>query len=139
MKTEEPKSTDLTKMKNFLDYNQKVKVEDKTFQKLMFIYEMAIKELEVKIDIINKEFKIFYDYDLIDHVNTRIKKLESMLRKMKAKECVLTYKNMIENINDIAGVRIICPLKKDIYSIKNLLQKLPRSSNDKRKRLYNTS
>ncbi len=68
-------------MKNFLDYNQKVKVEDKTFQKLMFIYEMAIKELEVKIDIINKEFKIFYDYDLIDHVNTKIKKTRKYIKE----------------------------------------------------------
>ena len=37
----------------------------------------------------------------------------------------LTYKEMIENINDIAGIRIVCSLKKDIFSIKNLLQKLP--------------
>ena len=44
---------------------------------------------------------------------------------MKNKECKLTYKEMIENINDIAGIRIVCSLKKDIFSIKNLLQKLP--------------
>ena len=44
---------------------------------------------------------------------------------MKKKEYKLTYGNMIENINDIAGVRIICPLQKDIYSIKNLLQSIP--------------
>ena len=44
---------------------------------------------------------------------------------MKNKECNLTYKEMIDNINDIAGIRIICPLKKDIFSIKNQLQKLP--------------
>ena len=32
---------------------------------------------------------------------------------------------MIENINDIAGIRIVCPLQKDIYTIKNLLQNVP--------------
>ena len=47
------------------------------------------------------------------------------MKKMKQKECKMTYKEMIENINDIAGVRVICPIQKDIYSIKNLIQNLP--------------
>ena len=68
----------------------------------MFIYEMAIKELSTKIEIIKEEYKFLYDYDLIDHVSSRIKKPESILQKMKDKECKLTYKEMIENINDIA-------------------------------------
>ena len=116
---------DLVKIENFLDYESKVETKDKTFEKLMFIYSMAIRELETKIGIIKDEFKMFYDYDLIDHVNTRIKKPESIIKKMEQKQCKLTYKEMIENINDIAGIRVICPLKKDIYSIRNLIEKLP--------------
>ncbi|MCI8444063.1 MAG: GTP pyrophosphokinase family protein [Clostridia bacterium] len=124
MKLKERESMDLIDLKNFLDYNKKIKKEDQTFQKLMFIYEMAIKELSTKIEIIKEEYKFLYDYDLIDHVSSRIKKPESILQKMKDKECKLTYKEMIENINDIAGIRIIIPLKKDIFSVRNLLQKL---------------
>ena len=124
MKIEE-ESTDLIDLKNFLDYNGKVEEKDVTFQKLMFIYEMAIKELDTKIEIFKEEFKIFYDYDLVDHVNTRIKSPKSIIQKMKKKECKLTYKEMIENINDIAGIRVVCPLQKDIYSIKNLIQSIP--------------
>ncbi len=118
-------STDLIDLKNFLDYDSKVEEKDATFKKIMFIYEMAIKELETKIDIFKQEFKTFYDYDLVDHVNTRIKSLKSIMQKMKKKECKLTYKDMIENINDIAGIRVVCPLQKDIYSIKNLIQNIP--------------
>lgn len=124
MKIEE-ESTDLIDLKNFLDYNGKVKEKDVTFQKLMFIYKMAIKELNTKIEIFKEEFKTFYDYDLVDHVNTRIKSPKSIIQKMKKKECKLTYKEMIENINDIAGIRVVCPLQKDIYSIKNLIQSIP--------------
>ena len=124
MKIEE-ESTDLIDLKNFLDYNGKVKEKDVTFQKLMFIYKMAIKELNTKIEIFKEEFKTFYDYDLVDHVNTRIKSPKSIIQKMKKKECKLTYKEMIENINDIAGIRVVCPLQKDIYSIKNLIQNIP--------------
>lgn len=118
-------STDLVDLKNFINYNEKVEATNETFQKLMFIYKMAIKELETKIEIFKNEFKMFYDYDLVDHVNTRIKSPKSIIKKMTKKECKLTYRDMIENINDIAGIRIICPLQKDIYSIKNLLQNVP--------------
>ena len=117
--------TDLIKIKNFIDYDKKVQKNDKKFEKLMFIYKMATKELETKIEIMKEEFKLFYDYDLIDHINTRIKTPNSIMKKMKDKELECTYKNMVENINDIAGIRVICPLKKDIFSIKNMIQKLP--------------
>ncbi len=120
---EEP--TDLMQINNFLDYNKKLEVNDKTFEKLMFIYSIAIRELETKIEIMKDEFKIFYNYDLIDHINTRIKTPESIIEKMKKRNLSLNYKEMIENINDIAGIRIICPLKKDIFSIINLIKKLP--------------
>ena len=121
----ESEVTDLIKIKNFIDYDKKVQKNDKKFEKLMFIYKMATKELETKIKIIKEEFKLFYDYDLIDHINTRIKMPNSIMKKMKDKELECTYKNMVENINDIAGIRVICPLKKDIFSVKNMIQKLP--------------
>lgn len=125
MKDKKQESRNLVEMKNFLDYNKKINKEDNTFQKLMVIYKMAIKELNTKVEIIKEEYKLFYNYDLIDHINFRIKEPDSIIKKMKNKECKLTYKEMIENINDIAGIRIVCSLKKDIFSIKNLLQKLP--------------
>jgi len=91
----------------------------------MFLYSVAIREMETKLEIIKEEFKLFYDYELIDHMQTRIKKPESIANKMKARGLQLTYQNMIENINDIAGVRVICPLKKDVFSIRDLIRKIP--------------
>lgn len=75
--------TDLIKIKNFIDYDKKVQKNDKKFEKLMFIYKMATKELETKIEIMKEEFKLFYDYNLIDHINTRIKTPNSIMKKMK--------------------------------------------------------
>ena len=117
--------TDLVKIKNFIDYDKEIEKDDKTFEKLMFIYKIATKEIKTKLEIMQEEFKIFYNYDLIDHINARIKAPDSIINKMKNKELECTYKNMIENINDIAGIRVVCPLKKDIYTIKNMLQILP--------------
>lgn len=125
MKSKKKKVNELVKVENFMDYKKTLDVKDKTFEKLMFIYSVAIKELETKINSLKVEAKLFYDYELIDHINTRIKSPESIIKKMQKRDIELTYKNMIENINDIAGIRIVCPLKKDINSIKEFLKKLP--------------
>ena len=124
-KNKKEEVTNLAKVEKYIDYNKKLEADDKTFEKLMFIYSTAIKELQTKIEIMKDEFKIFYNYDLIDHINTRIKTPKSIKQKMQKRNLELNYKEMIENINDIAGVRIICPLKKDIFSIRNLIEKLP--------------
>ncbi len=120
-----PKEESLLKINNFLQGKEEVKVEEETFKKLMFIYSVAMKELVTKVEILKEEFETFYNYELIDHINTRIKKPESIMKKLTKKECNYTYEQMIENVNDIAGIRIICPLKKDIFSIRNIVTKLP--------------
>lgn len=125
MSLQKEKSMNLIEMKDFLDYEQRIKTNDKIFPKLMFIYEIALKELSTKLEIIKQEFEVFYDYHLIDHINTRIKEPESIVNKMKKKECKLTYEDMIKNVNDIAGIRVICPLKKDIFSIRKSIAELP--------------
>ncbi len=124
MKKEKQEINNLTKIENIIDFKKDISKEDKIFKKLMFIYSIAIKELKTKIEILQEESKIFYDYELIDHINTRIKTPESIINKMKKKGYKFTYKEMINNINDIAGIRIICPLKKDIFTIKDLIEKL---------------
>ena len=124
MKKKKPKENQLLKIENFLAVNQDLDFNSKTFNKIMFIYSVGVKELKNKLEIIKDEFEIFYDYNLIDHINTRIKKPESIKDKMEHKNLNLTYKEMIENVNDIAGIRVICPLKKDIFSIRDLIEKM---------------
>lgn len=121
----EDEEQNLIKIENFLNREEKIKVKEEPFEKIMFLYKSAIKQIETQIEIIKQEYNYFYDYKLIDHTTSRIKSPKSIIEKMKKKKQDLTYKNMIENINDIAGVRIICGLKEDIYSIKNIIERLP--------------
>ena len=79
MKKNKMKELGIVEMKNFLSYDEKIEEKTNTFEKLMTIYEMAITELETKLNILQKEFKVFYNYDLIDHINTRIKQPESIV------------------------------------------------------------
>lgn len=119
------KENEMIRMENLLALEEKIEPNEKTFDKIMFTYSIGTKELVNKLEIMKDEFKIFYDYDLIDHINTRIKKPESIKKKMLDRGCELTYQEMIKNINDIAGIRVICPLEKDIFTVRNLIEKLP--------------
>ena len=133
MKKNKTKEMGIAEMKNFLSYDEKIEEKTNTFEKIMAIYEMAIEELKTKTKNIQKEYQVFYEYELIDHINTRIKKPDSIINKMKKKGYELTYKEMIEKINDIAGVRIICQLKDDIFKIRELIEKIPGVVIDKEK------
>lgn len=119
------KSEDMIKFESLVSEKEIVDTESETFKKLMFLYSSALRELETRIEIIKDEFKYLYDYDLIDHTKTRIKEPDSLIKKMQRKEYEITYENLIRNINDIAGIRVVCQFKNDIFVIKKLIQKIP--------------
>lgn len=119
------KKNDLLKLDNFLVESDKINSSEETFNKLMFIYSAALKQLETKMEILQEEFKYFYNCNVIDHVKTRIKKPESIIKKMESKHYDLTYRNLIEKVNDIAGLRVICPLKDDIFSVVDIIKNMP--------------
>ena len=100
-------------------------MKEEPFEKLMFFYKSALKQLELQMNIIKDEFKLIYNYDLIDHIDTRIKEPKSIVKKMEKKKYDKTYLNLIEKINDIAGIRIVCTLKDDIFFIRDLVKQIP--------------
>mgnify|MGYP002544491901 CR=1 FL=1 len=116
---------ELQKIENIMEIEIPIDTTSKEFEKVMFIYQVALKEINTKLEILKDEFKLFYEYDLIDHINTRIKSPESITNKMKDKSLQYTYKEMIKNINDIAGIRIVCTLKDDIFFIRDLVKQIP--------------
>ena len=105
--------------------NEKLDVKEEPFEKLMFFYKSALKQLELQMNIIKDEFKLIYNYDLIDHIDTRIKEPKRIVKKMEKKKYDKTYLNLIEKINDIAGIRIVCTLKDDIFFIRDLVKQMP--------------
>ena len=121
----EKKNENMIKFESLVEKTQTININDDKFKKIMFLYSSALKELETRIEIIKDEFKYLYNYDLIDHTKTRIKEPQSIINKMQRKEYDLTYENLIENINDIAGIRVVCQYKNDIFAIKKLIEKIP--------------
>lgn len=120
------RENDLIIIENFLENKeQALDVKEEPFDKLMFFYKSALNQLTTQMNIIKEEFKIMYNYDLIDHIDTRIKEPKSIIKKMEKKKCKKTYINLIEKINDIAGMRIVCTLKDDIFFIRDIIKQIP--------------
>lgn len=90
---------------------------------LMFIYGSALKQMQVKISVMNGEFVHIYNYNPIEHVKARLKTAESIVNKLKRMGCEVSTTNLTERLNDIAGVRIICSFTSDIYQIADMLSR----------------
>lgn len=92
------------------------------FQTLMSIYEKAMDKAKDELKEIQETINKFYSYNVINNIEYRIKSPESIIKKMKKKNYDLNYKALISNVNDIAGIRIICPFKTDIPKIKKVIE-----------------
>lgn len=91
---------------------------------LMEVYNKALNNIYKELDILREKINQVYGYEVINNITKRIKTPESIINKMKKKHYELNFKNLIENINDIAGVRIICPIQSDIYTIVDCINQM---------------
>ena len=104
----------LPQTRDYLDIEQR-------YDQLMFIYEAAISHMVSRLDIIKREYEIIYNRKPIETVTSRIKKMDSILRKMEKRGLPMTVSSMTNNIYDIAGVRIICPFIADVYEMAKMI------------------
>ncbi|MBR6637963.1 MAG: GTP pyrophosphokinase family protein [Lachnospiraceae bacterium] len=87
----------------------------------MFLYNAALKEVGTKIEILNEEFLNVHNYNPIEHIKSRVKSPESIVKKLKRNGYEVTIENMVKHLNDIAGIRIICSFTSDIYMIAEMI------------------
>lgn len=100
-----------------------IKAGTAEFKKIILMYNSALKEIETKVNILSDEFQTLYQYNPIEHIKTRIKSPESIVKKLERKGLGITYNNMINHLNDVAGIRIICSFLPDIYRIVEMFEK----------------
>lgn len=91
------------------------------FQELMMRYNAAIREVRTKVEVLNDEFSFRNSRNPIESITSRIKKPVSIAEKLRRMGCPLTLKSVSENLNDIAGIRVICSFIDDIYMVAELL------------------
>ena len=91
------------------------------WQTMILLYNSALKEIGTKLEILNDEFQHIHQYNPIEHIKSRVKTSESIVRKLKRRGYEATLENMQKYINDIAGIRVICSFTSDIYRVADML------------------
>ena len=90
---------------------------------IIFLYRSALKEVGTKVEILNDEFQQVHQYNPIEYIKSRIKTPESIVKKLKRYGYESTIDNMVDYINDIAGIRIVCSFTSDIYRLAEMIGK----------------
>lgn len=91
----------------------------------MMTYRFGITQLLTKVNILKDEFTHINLYSPIEHVTSRLKTPESIIRKANRIGCPLTLDDVREQILDIAGVRITCSFIADTYRIADMITSQP--------------
>lgn len=94
---------------------------DRNYSALMMRYRCAIREVQTKLEVLDDEFSIAYNRNPISSIHTRIKKPASIYRKLQRLGYDFTAENIEKYLDDVSGVRVVCPFIDDIYKVAELL------------------
>lgn len=93
----------------------------KEYNTLMAYFKCAMLEIETKFNVLNEQFSLQYDRNPISGIKSRLKSIESIKDKLEKKEAPFTLTSIEENLNDVAGVRVICSFPQDVYMLAEAL------------------
>lgn len=88
-----------------------------SFEEIMMMYSCAIREVKTKFEVLNDDFSVRYKRNPIEFIQSRIKKPVSIAKKLASKGCPVTCASILNNLDDVAGIRVICPFIDDIYMV----------------------
>lgn len=92
-------------------------------KRIMAYYDCALLEVETKFKVLNNQFSLEQEHNPIETIKTRIKSPESILEKLQRKNLPMEIDSIEKYINDVAGIRVICPFINDIYCLADCLLK----------------
>lgn len=91
------------------------------FESLMIKYRAAVREVTTKLEVLNDELSSFAERNPIEGIQSRIKRPYSIAKKLKARGLPVAVEPIQKNLNDVAGIRVICPFISDIYDVADML------------------
>lgn len=92
------------------------------FQKMSVIYQAGIKEITTRLENLDDEFSTMYERNPIQNIQSRIKSPASIMEKLDRRGLPATISSAMQNLNDIAGVRVVCSYIGDVYFIADMLK-----------------
>ena len=91
------------------------------FIDMMQIYEGAMYEISTKLEILDDEFQVRFSHDPIHHMERRLKSVNSIIGKLERKGLPVSVASVRDHLFDVAGIRVICNYRDDVYSVSNYL------------------
>lgn len=91
------------------------------YTELMMRYNCAMLEIKTKLDVLNNQLSLESDSNPFESISCRLKSPKSIIEKLRRKGYPLTVESIEENLNDVAGIRVICSFPDDIYNIARML------------------
>lgn len=92
------------------------------FQEFMMMYNCAIKEVKTKFEVLNDEFVVANKRNPIEMIKSRVKKPKSIFEKLNRKGYPVNMDSILTNLNDVAGIRVVCSFVDDIYEIASMFE-----------------
>ena len=87
------------------------------FMELMTRYDCAIREVRTKFEVLNEELSYKAGRNPIESISSRVKRPLSIVGKLRRRGLPLTVETIEQNLDDVAGVRVICSFIDDIYAV----------------------
>ena len=103
------------------DLSEETQVQYREFSKLMAYYRCAMMEVETKLNVLNQEFSLRYDRNPISSIKTRLKSPLSIRGKLERRGLDVSVESIEHNLNDVAGVRVVCSFPEDVRTIAKAL------------------
>lgn len=91
------------------------------FQEALMMYTCAIREVKTKLEVLNDELSVRNQRNPIEMIKSRVKKPLSIVEKLRRKNLPVSLESMLDNLDDVAGIRVICSFIDDIYAVASML------------------
>lgn len=91
----------------------------KDWKELLIPYEQTVEELKIKFKSIRKQYRTQNEYSPIEFITGRVKERASIIEK--AKKLKMPFDNIWVDMEDIAGIRIMCQFVEDIYKVAQII------------------
>ena len=96
-------------------------MEIQLWREILEPYELAVRELSLKFDHLMTEYREHGRYCPFLRVDGRVKSVSSILEKAQKKK--IPFEMIEEEMEDIAGIRIICQFVEDIDKVAQIIEK----------------
>lgn len=93
----------------------------KEFQTAMMMYTCAIREVKTKLEVLNDELSVRNQRNPIEMIKSRVKRPNSIVEKLNRRGFPVSLESMVNHLDDVAGIRVICSFVDDIYAVANML------------------